>query len=90
MKKILITTTLIATMFCGSMFARDYNGYVTTQMGSGYTKGDALASALSNLPYGAVVKRVNFNGYSIRQCVPGAGYVQTYGSFKCKVTYSGK
>jgi hypothetical protein len=90
MKKIITTTILTTVLFyCGPAFSKDYR-YVTTQVGSGYTKGDALATALIQLPYGAQVKKVDFNGYSIRQCVPGAGYVQTYGSYKCKVTYSNK
>lgn len=94
MKKILLTTTLITTMFCGSMFAgdffvRDY-GRVDVRTGSGYTKGDALATALANLPYGAVVKRVNFNGYSVRKCIPGIGMVQTQGNYQCKIAYYSK
>lgn len=88
MKKIITTTILTTVLFyCGSAFSRDYS-YISTQSGKGYTKGDALASALIQLPYGASVKAVNMNGYSVRQFVPGAGYVQTYGSYKCKVTYA--
>ncbi len=88
MKKI-FATALITTILCGSMFAKDH-GYIDTRTGSGYTKGDALATAISNLPYGAVVKRVNFNGYSVRQCIPGVGMVQTQGSYRCKIAYYSK
>jgi hypothetical protein len=88
MKKIISTTILTTVLFyCGSAFSRDYS-YTNTKVGNGYNKGDALATALLQMPYGAQVKKVDFNGYSVRQCVPGAGYVQVYGSYKCKVTYT--
>ena len=88
MKKIITTTILTTVLFySGSAFSRDYS-YTLTKTANGYNKGDALATALLQMPYGAQVKKVDFNGYSVRQCVPGAGYVQVYGSYKCKVTYT--
>lgn len=86
MKK-LITLILIATVFINVVNAQE-SRYYNIQSGSGYTKGDAVASALLRLPYGAKIEKVNINGYAIHQCVKGAGYVQTYGSHKATIHYS--
>ena len=71
-----------------SLFASDRNRGAGTQLGSGETKGDALAHAFARLPEGAVVKRVHFNGSSERVCVPGVGMVQTSGAWNCRIYYS--
>ena len=87
--KTLTTVILTTVMLCNinNVFAGDYKS-VQNSYGSGYNKGDAVASALLRLPYGAKIEKVDFNGYSIHQCVKGAGYVQTYGSHKAKIIYS--
>jgi len=92
MKAITISVTklLAAALFvvtATNSDAGDYK-YRSSQSGSGYTKGDALASALQHLPYGAKIEKIGFNGYSTRQCVPGLGFVQTSGNYKCRVEYS--
>jgi len=71
----------------GASNAGDYK-YGSRQYASGYSKGDALASAIHRLPYGAKIEKVSFNGYSTRQFVPGVGYVQTQGNYKCRIDYS--
>ena len=87
--KTLTTVILTTVMLCNinNVFAGDYKS-VQNSYGSGYNKGDAVASALLRLPYGAKIEKVDFNGSSIHQCVKGAGYVQTYGSHKAKIIYS--
>jgi hypothetical protein len=87
--KTLTTVILTTLIICNinNVFAGDYK-HVRNSYGSGYSKGDAVASALLRLPYGAKIEKVDFNGSSIYQCVKGAGYVQTYGSYKATVTYS--
>jgi hypothetical protein len=85
-----VTKLIAAALFVVSVTnanAGDYK-YRSSQSGSGHTKGDALASALQHLPYGAKIEKIGFNGYSTRQCVPGLGSVQTSGSYKCRVEYS--
>jgi hypothetical protein len=67
--------------------AGDYK-YRSWQSASGNTKGDALASALQHLPYGAKIEKIGFNGSSTKQYVPGVGHTQTSGSYKCRVDYS--
>ena len=62
--------------------------YFDYNIGAGNTKGDSLASALQHLPYGAKIEKVGFNGCSTRQFVKGVGYIQTSGSYKCRVDYS--
>jgi hypothetical protein len=86
MKHLLIATVLSAAAFCTAN-ANDQKYFDLTK-GSGYTKGDAIASALLKVPFGAKVEKINVNGYAVHQCVKGAGYVQTYGSHKATVHYS--
>lgn len=71
----------------GTSNAGDYK-CGSRQYASGYSKGDALASAMHRLPYGAKIEKVSFNGYSTREFVPGVGYVQTQGNYKCRIDYS--
>jgi hypothetical protein len=92
MKAIINSTIklLAAALFVGATagsLAGEYN-YRSSQSGSGSTKGDALASALQHLPYGAKIEKVGFNGSSTRQYVQGKGFVQTSGNYKCRVDYS--
>jgi roadblock/LC7 domain-containing protein len=66
------------------------NGYKYTysQYGQGATKGEAVASTLQHLPYGAKIQKIGFNGYSTKEFVPGVGYIQTSGNYKCRIDYS--
>jgi len=70
-----------------SSLAGDYR-FTTSQAGSGYTRGDALASAFMKLPYGSKVKGVNVNGISTYKFVKGAGYVQVRGGHTANIIYS--
>jgi hypothetical protein len=83
--RVILTTLIVCNI--NNVFAGDYK-CVQNSYGSGYNKGDAVASALLRLPYGAKIEKVDFNGYSIHQCVKDAGYVQTYGSYRATVIYS--
>jgi len=82
---VILTTLILCNI--NNVFAGDYK-YVQNSYGSGYNKGDALASAISRLPYGAKIEKVNFNGSSTHRCVSGIGYVQTQGSYTATVIYS--
>lgn len=82
--------TLLAAMLAVSAAASSAGEYkyYSSQSGSGNTKADALASAIQHLPYGAKIEKIGFNGRSTKECVKGVGYVQTSGSYKCKIEYS--
>lgn len=84
----LLAAALFVVAATNSIAGED--NYKSSQSGSGSTKGDALASALQHLPYGAKIEKVGFNGSSTREYVPGVGYTQTSGSYKCRVEYSTK
>ena len=87
--KTLTTVILTTVMLCNinNVFAGDYK-HVRNSYGSGFDKGNALASAISRLPYGAKIEKVNFNGYSTTRYVCGVGYVQTQGKYTATVIYS--
>lgn len=86
--KPLIKILLAPLVLCGSVFANDFSPNIYAAKGSSNTKGDAFVSAISRLPYGAVIKKADINGYSVKKYVPGVGYIQTSGSYKCKVYYT--
>jgi hypothetical protein len=81
---------LAAAMFVSTAVAYDRDVYRCTysQSGSGSTRADALVSSLQNVPYGAKIEKINLNGSSTKQYVQGVGYIQTSGSYKCKIYYS--
>jgi hypothetical protein len=83
-------TITAALLIFGSSVLSQANDqrYFYKQTGNGYTKGDAVASALLKLPFGAKIEKVNINGHAIHQHVKGIGYIQTYGSHKATVHYS--
>jgi hypothetical protein len=83
--KLLAATLLAATVVTSS--AGEYK-YFSSQSGSGLTKAEALASVIDRLPYGAKIEKVGFNGSSTKEYVPGVGYVQTSGNYKCRIHYS--
>ncbi len=82
----LLAAALLASTAAASA-AGDYR-YYDYVIGAGNSKGDSLASAIQNLPYGAKIEKVNFNGSAKHEFVKGVGYIQTSGSHKCKVDYS--
>jgi hypothetical protein len=85
--KTLITTISLLTTLSLSSIAGEYR-YKAVQTGSGYTKGDAIASAFMKLPYGSNIKNVGVNGISTYKFVKGAGYVQVRGSYTANIIYS--
>lgn len=81
---------LIAVLLIGCSSAYSYEANVAQyHYGSGTYKGDAIASALSKVNYGNTIKKVEINGSSTKRYVPGVGYIQTHGSYKCRII-SGK
>ena len=86
MKTLIATISLITTLSLSSI-AGDYK-YTTSQSGSGYSKGDAIASALMKLPYNSNIKKVNVNGIATYKFVKGAGYVQVRGSHTANIIYT--
>ena len=81
---------LIAVLLMSSSLAYSYEANVSQySYGSGTYKGDAVASALSRVGYGNTIKKVEINGSSTKRYVPGVGYIQTSGSYKCRII-SGK
>jgi hypothetical protein len=83
MKTIILFSIL--GFFNFALYASDRGEY--SQTSSASTKAEALAKAIAAVPYGAVIKKVNFNGYSQCGYVQDLGVVQTSGSYKCKVIY---
>lgn len=83
--KLLAAALFVAT--AASSIAGD-SRFVTSQAGSGYSKGDAIASAFMKLPYGSKVKGINVNGISTYKFVKGAGYVQIRGGHTANIIYS--
>jgi hypothetical protein len=82
-----IIAAVLFSVFAFAAQAQD-NRYFNNQYGSGSSKGDALASAMMRLPFGAKIEKVNLNGYSVRQHIKGVGYVQTSGNYKATIIYS--
>ena len=83
---------LAAALLCSTVAtstAGDYR-YYDYKVGAANTKGDSLATALQQLPAGVKIEKVNFNGSATHQFVKGVGYIQTSGSYKCRVNYSSK
>ena len=78
---------LAAALLCSTAVAGEYR-YYDYKVGSANTKGDSLATALQQLPAGVKIEKVNFNGSATHQFVKGVGYIQTSGSYKCRVEYS--
>lgn len=81
----LLTAAQLLFLTC-SASANGYK-YTYSQVGQGATKGEAVASTLQHLPYGAKIEKIEFKGYSVKQCIPGVGFVQTSGNYKCKIIY---
>lgn len=84
----LLAAALLASTVATST-AGDYR-YYDYKVGAANTKGDSLATALQQLPAGVKIEKVNFNGSATHQFVKGVGYIQTSGSYKCRVNYSSK
>ena len=89
--KTLTTVILTGVILCNinNVFAGDYK-YTSSSSGAGYTKGDAVVSALTRVPYGAKLEKVNCSGSSTYKFVKGAGYVQVQGSHVANVIYTSK
>lgn len=85
--KTLITTIAVLTSLSLSSIAGEYT-YRSVQKGSGYTKGDAIASAFMKMPYGSNIKNVGVSGISTYKFVKGAGYVQVRGNYTAHIIYS--
>ena len=80
--KLLAAALLVSTAAAGEYRYYDY------MVGAGNSKGDSLASAIQNLPHGAKIEKVHFNGSAAHQFVKGVGYVQTSGNYKTTIGYS--
>jgi hypothetical protein len=89
MKAIINSTIklLAAALLCSTAVAGEYR-YYDYMVGAGNSKGDSLASAIQNLPHGAKIEKVHFNGSAKHEFVKAVGYVQTSGNYKCTVGYS--
>lgn len=71
---------------CSTLSAKDQKYYTNSYTyGSGSSKGEALSSAITCLPYGAVIKKVNYNGLTSTK----AGKI-TNSNYRCQVIYSTK
>jgi hypothetical protein len=78
---------LAAALLCSTAAAGEYR-YRDNAIGAGNSKGDSLASAIQNLPYGAKIEKVHFNGSAKHEFVKGVGYIQTSGNYKATISYS--
>jgi len=82
------TVKLLAAALLASTAAAGEYRYHDYVIGAGNSKGDSLASAIQNLPHGAKIEKVHFNGSATHQFVKGVGYVQTSGNYKATIGYS--
>jgi hypothetical protein len=80
--KLLAAALLVSTAAAGEYRYHDY------VIGAGNSKGDSLASAIQNLPHGAKIEKVHFNGSAKHEFVKGVGYIQTSGNYKATINYS--
>ena len=83
----LVTKLLAAALLCSTAAAGEYR-YRDYVIGAGNSKGDSLASAIQNLPHGAKIEKVHFNGSAKHEFIKGVGYVQTSGNYKATINYS--
>ena len=67
---VILTTLIICNI--NNIFAGDYK-YTSSSSGAGYTKGDAVVSALIRVPYGAKLEKVNCSGSSTYKFVKVRG-----------------
>ena len=79
--------TLIILFLAASTLTAADPVYTRSASGEGFTKSEALVSALKFIPNNAKIQNPSFNGYSVREYVPKVGYIQTQGSYKCTVRY---
>lgn len=78
-----ISTAFAILISCATLSAKDQKYYGNSYVyGSGSSKGEALSKSLTCLPYGAVIKKVNFNGTTSTK----AGKV-TDSNYRCQVIY---
>jgi hypothetical protein len=82
MKKLIVFILFFAPM----LYASEPK-YTHSVSGKGATKCEALAMAWKSVPNNVIIQKPTFNGYSTREYVPGIGYVQTQGSYKCTIYY---
>jgi len=78
---------IAAALLCSTAVAGEYR-YRDYVIGAGNSKGDSLASAIQNLPHGAKIEKVHFNGSVKHEFVKEVGYVQTSGNYKTTIGYS--
>jgi hypothetical protein len=78
---------LIVILISAPILSASEPKYIHSVSGKGATKCEALAMAWKSVPNNANIQKPAFNGYSTREYVPGIGYVQTQGSYKCTIYY---
>lgn len=79
--------TLIILFLAASTLTAANHVYSHSAYGEGFTRSEALVSALKFIPNNANIQNPSFNGYSVREYVTKVGYIQTQGSYKCTVRY---
>jgi hypothetical protein len=75
--KIILSLILSAATLC----ARDYRHTYSTSADAN-SKAESLARAMGRLPYGANIKKIEYNGYSVKTCT------EEKGNYNCKIIYS--
>jgi hypothetical protein len=76
--KMLLSLILTAATVCAGEYKYNSGSY-----GNASSKAEAMAAAISRLPYGAEIKKIEFNGWNIKNYATG----RDVGTYNCKVTY---
>lgn len=72
---------LSVILMAGTVYASDQKPTYTV-VANANTRGESMAAAMSRLPYGAEIKKIGFNGSSIRTCT------EERGNYNCKIIYT--
>lgn len=75
--KIILSLILSAATLC----AGDYR-YTSSTSANANSKAESLARAMGRLPYGAHIKKIEYNGYSVKTCT------EQKGNYNCRIIYS--
>lgn len=75
---------ILSLILTASVVSAGEYKYNSTSSADSLTKAEAMAVAISRLPYGAQIKKVEFNGWGIKNYATD----RQIGNFNCKVTYS--
>lgn len=68
-------------LMAGTLCASEYKFTYSTSANAN-SKAESLARAMGRLPYGAHIKKIEYNGYSVKTCT------EQKGNYNCRIIYS--